>query len=213
MSLRPIKDLMVVGSVFLLSIGVAPAQTPSPEAMSAARSLVTTLKLSDQYKALFPVILLSIKPALVQGRPEIERDYDAMTATVANVYTPHYNAMVDSIATVYASNFSVDELRDTRCLLSSSGWTEVSGEVHRPSRSRPRRSARMAVAKPPRICELNSPTCFAKKATSFDGKSATVIGRVPPDGRRLGHPIANKRMGAHRLAVVSGGFGARRSLM
>lgn len=112
MSLRPIKDLMVVGSVFLLSIGVAPAQTPSPEAMSAARSLVTTLKLSDQYKALFPVILLSIKPALVQGRPEIERDYNAMTATVANVYTPHYNAMIDSIATVYASNFSVDELRD-----------------------------------------------------------------------------------------------------
>jgi len=112
MSLRPIKGLIVVGSVFLLSIGAAPAQTPSPEAMSAARSLVATLKLSDQYKALLPVILLSIKPTLVQGRPEIERDYNAMTSSVADVYTPYYNAMIDSIVTVYAGNFSVDELRE-----------------------------------------------------------------------------------------------------
>ena len=111
MSLRPIKRLMIVSSVLLFSIGVAPAQTPSPEAMAAARELVTTLKLSDQYKALLPVILLGLKPALTQDRPEIERDYDAMMPAVADAYTPYYNAMVDSIATVYANSFSVDELR------------------------------------------------------------------------------------------------------
>ena len=111
MSLRPIKRLMIVGSVLLFSVGVARAQTPSPEAMAAARELVTTLKLSDQYKALLPVILLGLKPALTQDRPEIERDYDAMMPAVADAYTPYYNAMVDSIATVYANSFSVDELR------------------------------------------------------------------------------------------------------
>jgi hypothetical protein len=111
MSLRPIKRLMIVGSVLLFSIGAARAQTPSPEAMAAARELVTTLKLSDQYKALLPVILLGLKPALTQDRPEIERDYDAMMPAVADAYTPYYNAMVDSIATVYANSFSVDELR------------------------------------------------------------------------------------------------------
>jgi hypothetical protein len=111
MSLRPIKRLMIAGSVLLFSIGVARAQTPSPEAMAAARELVTTLKLSDQYKALLPVILLGLKPALTQDRPEIERDYDAMMPAVADAYTPYYNAMVDSIATVYANSFSVDELR------------------------------------------------------------------------------------------------------
>ena len=111
MSLRPIKRLMIAGSVLLFSIGVARAQTPSPEAMAAARELVTTLKLSDRYKALLPVILLGLKPALTQDRPEIERDYDAMMPAVADAYTPYYNAMVDSIATVYANSFSVDELR------------------------------------------------------------------------------------------------------
>jgi hypothetical protein len=111
MSLRPIKRLIIVGSVLLFSIGVAPAQTPSPEAMAAARDLVSTLKLSDQYKALLPVILLGLKPALTQDRPEIERDYDAMMATIAVAYTPYSSAMVDGIATVYANTFSVEELR------------------------------------------------------------------------------------------------------
>jgi hypothetical protein len=111
MSIRPIKRLIVVGSVLLLSIGVAPAQTPSPEAMAAARDLAATLKITDQYKALLPVILLGLKPAIVQDRPEIERDYNAMLPTIADTYTPYYNAMVDSIATVYANTFSLDELR------------------------------------------------------------------------------------------------------
>jgi hypothetical protein len=112
MSLRPIKCLLVVGSMLLFSIGPAPAQTPSPEAMSVARSLVKTLKLTEQYKALLPAILLSIKPALVQDRPEIEIDFEALKPRMVEAYTPYYNVMVDGIAAVYASNFSVDELRE-----------------------------------------------------------------------------------------------------
>lgn len=111
MSLRSIKRLMVVGSVLVFSIGVARAQTPSPEAMTAARDLVATLKLSDRYRALLPVILLGLKPALTQDRPEIERDYNAMMPVIADAYTPYYKAMIDGIATVYANTFTVDELR------------------------------------------------------------------------------------------------------
>jgi hypothetical protein len=111
MSLGPIKRLLVVGSLLLISIGAASAQTPSPEAMKAARELVTTLKITDQYKALLPAILLGIKRTVTQDRPEIERDYEAMGSALADVYTPYYNTMVDSIATVYANAFSVAELR------------------------------------------------------------------------------------------------------
>ena len=87
------------------------AEAPSPEALTAARSLVTTLKFPDRYKALLPAILLSLKPALVQDRPEIEQDYDSMAAMIASAYTPFYNQMVDQAATLYATNFTVDELR------------------------------------------------------------------------------------------------------
>src|SRR5258708_35559676 len=43
MSLRPIKGLIVIGSVFLLSTCGAPARTPSPEATSPARGPAATL--------------------------------------------------------------------------------------------------------------------------------------------------------------------------
>jgi len=106
------RRLLIICSILLFSTCVAPAQTPSPEAMTAARSLVTTLGLSDQYKALLPVILLSLKPVLTQERPEMERAFDAVLPKMAEVYAPYYTAMVDAAAAVYANTFTVDELRD-----------------------------------------------------------------------------------------------------
>src|SRR5258708_35318540 len=102
----------IVASLLLFAICGSPAQAPSPDAMTAARSLVTTMKLSDQYKALLPAILLGLKPALVQDRPEIERDYDAMMPMIVDAFTPYYAAMVDGIATIYANNFTAGELRE-----------------------------------------------------------------------------------------------------
>lgn len=106
------RRLLIICSILLFSTCVAPAQTPSPEAMAAARSLVTTLGLSDQYKALLPVILLGLKPVVTQERPEMERAFDAVLPKVAEAYAPYYTAMVDAAATVYANNFTVDELRE-----------------------------------------------------------------------------------------------------
>jgi uncharacterized protein len=104
--------LVIVACVFLCAISTSPAQTPSPEAMTAARSLVTTMKLADQYKALLPAILLGLKPVLTQDRPEIERDYEAMLPAIADAFAPYYAAMVEGVAKIYASNFTPGELRD-----------------------------------------------------------------------------------------------------
>jgi uncharacterized protein len=106
------RRTLIIASSLLFSICASPAQTPSSDAMTAARSLVTTMKLTDQYKALLPAILLTLKPALVQDRPEIERDYDAMMPTIVDAFAPYYNAMVDDVATVYANNFTVGELHE-----------------------------------------------------------------------------------------------------
>ena len=106
------RRLLMIGSMLLFSTCMAAAQTPSPDAMAAARELVATLKLTEQYKAQLPVILLGLRPALTQDRPEIEHDFDAMGPAIADTYTPYYTAMVDAAATVYANNFTVEELRD-----------------------------------------------------------------------------------------------------
>lgn len=106
------RRLLIVACLLLLSASASWAQTPTPDAMAAARSLVTTMKLADQYKALLPAILLGLRPALTQDRPEIEQDYDAMMPMIADAFTPYYTSMVDGIATVYATNFTAAELRD-----------------------------------------------------------------------------------------------------
>jgi hypothetical protein len=106
-----VRRLLIVACL-LLSAPATWAQTPTPDAMAAARSLVNTMKLADQYKALLPAILLSLKPALTQDRPEIEQDYDAMMPMIADAFTPYYTSMVDGIAAIYAANFTAAELRD-----------------------------------------------------------------------------------------------------
>lgn len=103
------RVLMIVGILVGL-ISAAAAQAPPPEALAAARSLVAAMKLPEQYKAMLPTILLGIKPVLVQDRPEIERDYEAMAASVSEAYTPFYNAMIDGVAALYANAFTIPEL-------------------------------------------------------------------------------------------------------
>ena len=104
-------SLLCVMAVIVLGASGVQAQAPTAEAMSAARNLVSTMKLADQYRALLPSILLRLRPVVTQDRPEIERDYDAMTTMIADTYTPFYNEMLDHAASAYATSFTVDEIR------------------------------------------------------------------------------------------------------
>jgi hypothetical protein len=79
--------------------------------MTAARKLVVTLKIADQYRATLPQLLLKLRPVVAQDRPEIERDYDAMTAAGSDIYAPFFAAITDQIAAVYATTFTPEELR------------------------------------------------------------------------------------------------------
>ena len=130
------KSLTIIGALILLAMGVARAENPSPDSLEAARSLVATLRLTDQYRALLPGILFSLRPTLTQDRPEIERDFDAMVPTVLETYTKYYNTMLNSAAAFYAKNFSVDELRAIETFYRSPAgqkYMEKSGELARSS--------------------------------------------------------------------------------
>ena len=165
---------------FLLCLALpASAQTPSPEAMATARNLVTTMGLADQYRTLLPVILMSLKPVVTQDRPEIEQDYDSMAAMIASAYTPFYNQMVDQAATLYATNFTVDELRQERCITGTGMCHEVTrrkdrrGGIADPGRRRRERSA-------PRIVELSQ--------RSFNEGSQLGAHRFTPDSGNAEDP-------------------------
>jgi hypothetical protein len=105
------RRLLTTASILLLLVCGASADTPSPEALSAARKLVVTLKIADQYRATLPQLLLKLRPVVAQDRPELEQDYDAMTAPGSDIYAPFFASMTDQIAALYAAAFTTDELR------------------------------------------------------------------------------------------------------
>lgn len=105
------RRVLTIAGALLLMVCCASAQAPAPEAMSAARKLVLTLGIANQYRAQLPQLLLRLRPVVAQDRPEIERDYDAMTAPGAEIYAPLLGSMIDQAAALYAQTFSVDELR------------------------------------------------------------------------------------------------------
>ena len=113
------RRLLIIAGSFLFFTLAASAQTPSPDAIMAARSLVATMNLGGQYKMLLPAILLRIKPVVTQERAELQSEYDHLLATKIgdDLYTPYYNEMLEQAATVYAANFTVDEMRQVEAFL------------------------------------------------------------------------------------------------
>jgi hypothetical protein len=95
----------------LLIAAPARAQSPSPDAIAAAQELMATIKATDQVKAILPMVMQNLKPAIVQNRPQVERDYDEIARRLLDGFNARLDQAIAVIAAVYARNFSIDELR------------------------------------------------------------------------------------------------------
>jgi uncharacterized protein len=109
-----------VAAVGLLAVNAAAqaqtepqsASAPSPEALAAANEMMTILKPADRFKAVLPTLMQNLKPSVVQGRPEVEKQYDAMMPVFLETAQKRVNELGDAIAVIYASNFTAAELRE-----------------------------------------------------------------------------------------------------
>ena len=95
----------------LMSAAPAPAQT-SPDAVAAAKELMTVMHSADNFKLLMPQLMAALKPAIVQGRADIEKDYDALVPALLGAMSAKLDPMLDKIAGIYAAKFSAAELRE-----------------------------------------------------------------------------------------------------
>jgi len=107
-------SLVVAVVIGLLQAAPAAAQSPAPpaDALAAAKELVTVMRLGDQLKALLPIIMQGMKPAIVQNRPEVERDYDAVLPLMLGLTNERIGDYIEVMATIYARNFSAAELAE-----------------------------------------------------------------------------------------------------
>jgi uncharacterized protein len=108
---RPMMFAVAILATTLLYGGPAAAQTPPPDALAAAKELVVTMRAADQLKNLFPIIMQQLKPAIVQGRPQVEKDYDAIMPALVEGMLARSGELIDLMADVYARNFTAAEIR------------------------------------------------------------------------------------------------------
>ena len=102
----------VVLLVTLLIPRMASAEAPSPDALAIARELIATSRAAENVKLILPSIVQLIKPAVVQGRPQVEKDFDAITPQLLESFKARLGELTDQIIVVYATNFTVAEMKD-----------------------------------------------------------------------------------------------------
>jgi uncharacterized protein len=111
-------NIAAFAAVLFLAVSPLRAQTPSTAApppaenLAAAHELVATMRATDQLKAVLPTIVEGMKPAVVQGRPQVAKDFDVIMPIILNGAMQRLDKLTDMLAEIYARNFSVDEIHD-----------------------------------------------------------------------------------------------------
>ena len=105
------RSLAACLALTLMSAGPAPAQS-SPDALAAAKELMTAMHSADNFKTMMPALMGALKPAIVQGRPDVEKDYDALVPVLLGAMNSKLDALIDKVAAIYAKRFSAAELRE-----------------------------------------------------------------------------------------------------
>jgi hypothetical protein len=94
--------------------GKALPQTPSPEALAAAKELMTVSKMTDQLKQILPAVTQQVRTFIVAANPRAEQDFDAFAPVLQTAMETRLQAFVDEGAKIYARHFTAEELRQVR---------------------------------------------------------------------------------------------------
>jgi hypothetical protein len=108
------RIVKIAAMLFATLLATEPSygQSPSPETMAAARELVAAITPTDQMKAVLPKYVQNIKPALVRGRPAVEKDFDAIVPGMLDAANARLPELLDLVARAYARTFTVNELHE-----------------------------------------------------------------------------------------------------
>jgi uncharacterized protein len=109
---RRSRAWMLAASFAITLMAVAPAPAQSPEALEAAKELMVAMRSVDNFKTIMPALMGALKPAIVQDRPEVERDFDALVPAMLGAMTSRLDEIIDKVAAIYARNFTAAEIRE-----------------------------------------------------------------------------------------------------
>jgi uncharacterized protein len=96
-------------AIGFLAVSGSRAQTPD-DVKAAAKELVVAMRATDQLTALMPTVFRVMRPAIVQGRPEVDRDYDTIQRQLSEAFLGRLDEFVEALIIIYARHFTVTEL-------------------------------------------------------------------------------------------------------
>jgi len=105
------RTFIICAVALLVFVRPVQAQRASPETMPAAKDLIQAMRAADQLKVLMPMLMQQLKPAIVQGRPEVERDYEALLPQMLTLTDERMIEFTAGMAAIYANYFTVEEIR------------------------------------------------------------------------------------------------------
>jgi hypothetical protein len=106
------KVFLLIGMLLLAQPAAAQLTPPPEDAMQAARELVKIMDVGAQFRAILPNLMQALRPAIVQNRPEVGRDFDALVPMMVDTMLARTNEFGEIYAVIYARNFTAQELRD-----------------------------------------------------------------------------------------------------
>ena len=110
--MRTIISAGIAFALFLAATAPGSAQSPTPESLAAAKELVTTIRMEEQAAKMLPIVIQALKPAIVQNRPEVERDFNALIPSIVDLLKQNWAQYVDGCAIIYARHFTAGELQE-----------------------------------------------------------------------------------------------------
>ena len=105
-----IRTIGLLSLFLVLAMPPAGAQAPAPETLAAAKDLVVIMHLDEQFAAVLPGIIKNLKPSIVQGRSEVDRQYDVLAPILLDGFKARISELSEAAAIVYARNFSTEDL-------------------------------------------------------------------------------------------------------
>jgi hypothetical protein len=101
-----------VGLALMALGGEVLAQSPSPAAVAVARQVVDLKGGMKLYEPVLTGIVIRAKDTLLQANPMLEADLNASAQTVRREIQPRLDEVKTQMATVYATHFSEQELKE-----------------------------------------------------------------------------------------------------
>ncbi len=98
--------------VLLVLVEPARAQKPSPAAVATAKELITIKGGTAIYQPIVPGVIEQAKAVFLRANPMLVKDLNEVAASLRTEYVPRGAELLNEAASIYASRFTEQELKD-----------------------------------------------------------------------------------------------------